>query len=233
MTDATRNQLEQAYRLIQKDDLDKAIAILRPITASQPNNADAWWLMANAVTEPEEAYAALKNVLRVNPTHGQAKELLTTLEDEYPQLTVSSSAAASDLEDNTSFDDLFGSSPEPASSNSGFSSRDLDDLLGSSSSGSAGLQEKTQSDTDLDSFFSGSDDLFANSEPGFVQDEVLEPEPEKPGRRGDKKAKAEQEKKPARQPKEPAPKKVRLAPEPVPEDPLELERRANRRPNRS
>ena len=32
MTDATRNQLEQAYRLIQKDNLDTAIAILRPIT---------------------------------------------------------------------------------------------------------------------------------------------------------------------------------------------------------
>ena len=76
MTDATRSQLEQAYRLIQQDQLDKAIALLRPITAAQPNNVDAWWLLSNAVSEPTDARNALVNVLRLDPNHSQAKELL-------------------------------------------------------------------------------------------------------------------------------------------------------------
>src|SRR5258708_990971 len=115
MADATRSQLEQAYRLIQQEDLDKAIAILRPLTASQPNNTDAWWLLANAVSEPDDAYHALQNVLRINPNHQQAQELLGTLESEFPQLATGGSAAAgsSGFDDVASFDDLFS---EPAAS---------------------------------------------------------------------------------------------------------------------
>src|SRR5258706_12208438 len=86
MADATRSQLEQAYRLIQQDNLDQAIAILKPITAREPNNADAWWLMANAVSEPHDAHEALQNVLRLNPANDQARELLQQLEKEFPQL---------------------------------------------------------------------------------------------------------------------------------------------------
>src|SRR6476660_2188994 len=80
MADATRSQLEEAYRLIQQEDLDGAITILRPVTSAQPNNVDAWWLLANAVSEPDDAFDALRNVLRINPNHGQAKELLSKLE---------------------------------------------------------------------------------------------------------------------------------------------------------
>src|ERR1700750_2066019 len=78
MANATRTQLEQAYNLIQQEKLDQAIAIIKPITKAEPNNADAWWLMANAVSEPPDAYEALNNVLRIKPNHAEAKELLGT-----------------------------------------------------------------------------------------------------------------------------------------------------------
>src|SRR5664279_5150281 len=85
MSDAMRSQLEQAYRLIQQEDLDKAIAILKPIVAAQPNNIDAWWLLSNAVSEPAEARSALQNVLRLDPNHNQARDLLGSLDQQFPE----------------------------------------------------------------------------------------------------------------------------------------------------
>src|SRR5260370_13669220 len=117
MADATRSQLEQAYRLIQQDNLDQAIAILKPITTAQPNNADAWWLMANAVTEPEQAHNALQHVLQVNPGHSEARDLLNKLEAEFPQVATGASssgsagASSSDFGEVSSFDDLFADKP--------------------------------------------------------------------------------------------------------------------------
>src|SRR5947207_1025537 len=95
MANATRSQLEQAYDLIQQDKLDQAIALLKPITKKEPDNADAWWLMANAVSEPTDAHNALQNVLRLNPSNDQARELLQQLEQEFPQLPRSTPASSS------------------------------------------------------------------------------------------------------------------------------------------
>ncbi|MEP7284538.1 MAG: hypothetical protein ABI947_02065 [Chloroflexota bacterium] len=250
MADTTRSQLEQAYRLIQQEDVDKAIAILKPITASQPNNLDAWWLLANAVTEPPDAYNALQNVLRINPKHDQARELFDQLKEEFPYLEQNLQSDFADTD--ASFEDLFSNAaPTPATENSAFSSEDLDSLLGDSSTSSSFSQPNTPEpvaastrdqgtdsffsssgfdsgnnpfdnsfDTPDDSAFSGFDDMFADSEPGFVQDEAIAA-PAKPAR-------GRAEPKP-RQPKVPKPPKpTRLPQEAVPADPLELERRANR-----
>ncbi len=86
MTNATRDQLRQAYTLIQQEELDKAISLLEPILAENPDNPDAWWLMANAVSEPDDAFEALSNVLRLDPNHAQARDLLETLKEQFPQL---------------------------------------------------------------------------------------------------------------------------------------------------
>ena len=86
MSDAMRNQLEQAYNLIQNDRLDDAVGLLRPIVRADPNNPDAWWLLANAVSDPNDAFEALDNVLRLEPDHEQARELLNNLLQEYPEL---------------------------------------------------------------------------------------------------------------------------------------------------
>jgi hypothetical protein len=80
MTDAT--QLQQAYDLIEADKLDEARAILEPIVAEEKDNADAWWLYAHAVNEPDIARGALQNVLRIDPNYPEANSLLTMLEQE-------------------------------------------------------------------------------------------------------------------------------------------------------
>src|SRR2546423_4423801 len=94
MADATRSQLEQAYKLIEQDELEKALAMLRPIVRSQPNNSDAWWLLSNVVSEPTDAGEALLNVLRLDPRHSQARELLDALDKEFPEYASTTAAPA-------------------------------------------------------------------------------------------------------------------------------------------
>ncbi len=103
MTDSPRTQLERAYRLIQQDHLDEAIALLNPFVAKNPDNADAWWLLANAVSEPSEARRALDNVLRINPGNMQARDLLEKLEQEFPNY-----APVGSFTDDSGLDDMFG-----------------------------------------------------------------------------------------------------------------------------
>lgn len=79
-----RNQLEQVYELIQEDRYNDAIQLLKPILDANPKNADAWWLMANAVEDPVEARKALINVLKNDPSHQRAQETLETLNDQFP-----------------------------------------------------------------------------------------------------------------------------------------------------
>ncbi len=83
MTEAADGRLEQAYDLIQQERLEEAIAILQPILLSEPTNADAWWLWANAVEEPDDARQALQKVLELNPDHAQARQLLEQLDQLY------------------------------------------------------------------------------------------------------------------------------------------------------
>ncbi|MCC7209428.1 MAG: hypothetical protein IT323_19115, partial [Anaerolineae bacterium] len=91
MADSIQNQLDRAFNLIQQEKLPEAVGLLRQVLAAQPNNADAWWLMANAVTEPEAAFDALSNVLRLNPLHEEAREAYDQLVAEYPQFVAPTS----------------------------------------------------------------------------------------------------------------------------------------------
>ncbi len=235
MTDITRSQLEQAYRLIQQEDLDKAIAILKPITGAQPDNVDAWWLLANAVSEPEDANQALSNVLRLEPNHAQARTLLDQLRAQFPELGSSPAPASS------GYGDLFGSEPVAApSSSSGFEETDIDSLFGDTSTSSFGSSDfdatttPEMTDQDLGAFFTPqaenepfANDPFASSEPAFVQAGTFEEEaPEEPRKKRGKK------------PKEDKPKKrtdkdfvkeedQKLAAD----DPMAIEARINRRPS--
>lgn len=79
-----RKDLEKAFELINKDRLDEALSILRPITQADPDNADAWWLTANAASEPRDARQALVNLLKLNPKYPKARQLLDQLNEMYP-----------------------------------------------------------------------------------------------------------------------------------------------------
>src|SRR5690606_33000385 len=84
MGESTERVLAQAYELIESERLAEAEALLKPIVAAEPDNADAWWLYAHAVTDPGEARLALNNVLRIDPGYPGADDLLDSLEAEYP-----------------------------------------------------------------------------------------------------------------------------------------------------
>lgn len=83
MTDDNQRKLQQAYDLIRQERFEEAQLVLQPIIFDAPN-ADAWWLWANAVTEPEDARFALSRVLEFEPEHPQARQLLSRLEHVYP-----------------------------------------------------------------------------------------------------------------------------------------------------
>ncbi len=81
---SSRKQLEQIFELIQQEELEEANNLLQPILEAEPNNADAWWLMANTVDDPRRARRALVNVLKNDPQHSKARELLDVLNERYP-----------------------------------------------------------------------------------------------------------------------------------------------------
>jgi hypothetical protein len=72
-------KLEEAYHLIKAGQKVRAEAVLRPILESEPENADAWWLLANAVPDPIEARQAVERVLYQRPDHARAQLMLHTL----------------------------------------------------------------------------------------------------------------------------------------------------------
>lgn len=103
----SQEQLRRAYNLIQGERLDEATEIIRRVLSSDPDNADAWWLLANAVTEPSDAAEALGNVLRLNPGHTEARAVYDELIMEYPDLVADTSGYAGAYD--SSFDEGFDS----------------------------------------------------------------------------------------------------------------------------
>ncbi len=90
-------QLQQAYQLIKAGQKLQAEEILRPLVSEDVDNADAWWLLANAVADPDEIRMALDHVLRLRPDHAKSQLMLRRTNDRYPP---------DEGEAETSFEDL-------------------------------------------------------------------------------------------------------------------------------
>jgi tetratricopeptide (TPR) repeat protein len=119
MTDATEHKLEQAYNLMQQEDLESATAILQPLLINEPQNPDVWWLWANVAENPEDARHALDKVLQYDPDHAAAQAMQERLNELYPPV-VEASADFLAFGEEADFDDLYGDSTtqetvEPAS----------------------------------------------------------------------------------------------------------------------
>ena len=83
----SQKQMTRAFTLIKREKTDEALQILRPITKAEPDNVDAWWLLAYSATEPREVREALVKVLRIDPEYTnapKAREMLAKLNNEYP-----------------------------------------------------------------------------------------------------------------------------------------------------
>jgi len=75
--------LKQVFSLIEAGNLEDAKALLRPVLELEKDNADVWWLYSHAVTDAETARLALNNVLRIDPTYPDARDLLNQLEAQH------------------------------------------------------------------------------------------------------------------------------------------------------
>ncbi len=84
MADSIQQQLQQAYNLIKGGQKEQAVRILVPILRQNENDINAWWLLANAVTKPDDVREALENVLRLKPDHENARKMLERLNQLHP-----------------------------------------------------------------------------------------------------------------------------------------------------
>lgn len=112
----TQQELRRAFRLIKNDEVNDALAIIQPIIQQEPDNVDAWWLLAYAETDPKRAREALLTVLRLDPNYAnaaQARDMLDKLNQEYPpgadeiaqfpELQGAAAVAAADLDSDRLF----------------------------------------------------------------------------------------------------------------------------------
>ena len=76
--------LQQAYQFIKTGEKALAEALLRRIVADDADNADAWWLLANAVDDPDDIREALDHVLRLRPDHAKAQLMLKRTNARFP-----------------------------------------------------------------------------------------------------------------------------------------------------
>jgi len=73
-------ELVQAYQLIKQGQRQQAGQIIKAVLKTDPQNTDAWWLMAHAVTKPELVRRALETVLKYDPNHQKARAMLAKLD---------------------------------------------------------------------------------------------------------------------------------------------------------
>ncbi len=77
----SRDELQRAYDLIKAGEGRQAETLLQPIVAEDPDNVQAWWLLANAVDNPIRKRSALRQVLRLQPDHARAQAMMAQLEE--------------------------------------------------------------------------------------------------------------------------------------------------------
>jgi hypothetical protein len=72
--------LHQARIAAQAKDRYAARMILRKVIESDPNNLEAWLLFASVAQKPEHAEQCLKRVLKIEPGHETANQMLASLQ---------------------------------------------------------------------------------------------------------------------------------------------------------
>ena len=76
--------LAQAHAFIEAGNLEDAEHLIRSLLEQDPDNTDAWWLLAHSVRDAAAAREALDEVLRLDPNDQQARSLLSALDDRFP-----------------------------------------------------------------------------------------------------------------------------------------------------
>ena len=67
--------LQQAYELIENDELEQAQELLAPLVEEDANSAHLWWVYTHALRDTGIGQAALERVLALDPEYPGAREL--------------------------------------------------------------------------------------------------------------------------------------------------------------
>lgn len=89
-----QGQLQEAFALIKSGREKEAVALLMPILKADRDNANAWWLMANALEKPDQVRGALEQVLRLRPDNTKAQQMLVKINTLYARVGSSDAASA-------------------------------------------------------------------------------------------------------------------------------------------
>jgi hypothetical protein len=84
MAQDVRAQLVEAYNLIKAGQKPQAEALLIKVLQQDETNADAWWLLANALRQPDEQREALEMVLQQRPNDDKARKMLDKINALHP-----------------------------------------------------------------------------------------------------------------------------------------------------
>jgi hypothetical protein len=83
------DSLGHAHHLIQQSAYAEAFALLQPFVNEHPDNAEAWFLLAQVVDTPSQMAEALRHVLRLQPSHAEAQSVYAQLMQDFPELAAS------------------------------------------------------------------------------------------------------------------------------------------------
>lgn len=84
MSAETFPQLREAYLLLKAGDHEAAMPILTAVLKEDQENIDAWWMASFAADSERKKQLALEQVLRLNPQHRQALQMLRELTGAQP-----------------------------------------------------------------------------------------------------------------------------------------------------
>ena len=76
----TNSVIKQAIEMIKKGDKANARTLLEDFVKNEPNNEDAWFLLAHVAPTQEQAETYLKRVLKINSNNEKAKQRLDKLQ---------------------------------------------------------------------------------------------------------------------------------------------------------
>ncbi len=75
-------RLNQAIKMVEDGFHRQGAKLATEVIKDNKTNVDAWWVLANAVDDPERRMKALQQVIRLNPHHDEAREWLAELSAE-------------------------------------------------------------------------------------------------------------------------------------------------------
>lgn len=79
-------QLNRVRGLIEHGRFQTAYSCVQLILKANPDHAEGWWLMANAVEDPAQVRFALEKAIENDPYHPQARAALDAITGEFPDI---------------------------------------------------------------------------------------------------------------------------------------------------